>query len=209
MQAAKLFLPLVWIGTLLAVGLAFFVWWPSTENLTTYSLFPIFGLIAFTLMWTHYTAGALREYLQLPDGILKTHFQVTSYIVLFCILVHPILLETQLYLDGLGLPNQSIPAVYTTITERLAIVAGITALICFLLFELYRFFKDRSWWKYVEWANIVAMGLILWHGFTLGGELRQPWFQLVWAFYAVTFIGAVAYSGYSKRRKNHGRQEHV
>lgn len=209
MQAAKLFLPLVWIGTLLAVGLAFFVWWPSTENLTTYSLFPIFGLIAFTLMWTHYTAGALREYLQLPDGILKTHFQVTSYIVLFCILVHPILLETQLYLDGLGLPNQSIPAVYTTITERLAIVAGITALICFLLFELYRFFKDRSWWKYVEWANIVAMGLILWHGFTLGGELRQPWFQLVWGFYAVTFIGAVAYSGYSKRRKNHGRQEHV
>src|SRR5690349_1013421 len=99
MQAAKLFLPLVWIGTLLAVGLAFFLWWPSTENLTTYSLFPIFGLIAFTLMWTHYTAGALREYLQLPDGILKTHFQVTSYIVLFCILVHPILLETQLYLD--------------------------------------------------------------------------------------------------------------
>ena len=209
MPTPKLFRSLVWLGTLLAVGLAFFVWWPSTKNLTTYALFPIFGLTAFTLMWTHYTAGALREYLHLPDDTLSRHFQITSYIVLFCILVHPILLETQLYLDGLGLPYESIPTVYTTLRERLAIIAGITALICFLLFELYRFFKNRPWWKYVEWANVVAMSLILWHGFTLGGELRQPWFQIVWAFYAVTFAASVAYSGYSKRRNNHARQEHV
>lgn len=200
---------LVWAGTLLFVGLAFFVWWPSTKNLTTYALFPIFGLVAFTLMWTHYTAGALREHLRLPEETLRNHFHITSLIVLFCILAHPILLETQLYLDGLGLPYQSIPAVYTTTKERLAILAGITALVCFLLFELYRFFKNRSWWKYVEWANIAAMALILWHGFTLGGELRQPWFQVVWAFYAVTFVCAVAYSGYSKRRKRHGREKHV
>ena len=209
MPTPTLFRCLVWLGTVLVVGLAFFVWWPSTQNLTTYALFPIFGLVAFTLMWTNYTAGALRGYFRLPAGTLKTHAQITGYIVLFCILVHPILLETQLYLDGLGLPYESIPAVYTTLRERLAVIAGITALICFLLFELYRFFKDRPWWKYVEWANIAAMCLILWHGFTLGGELRQPWFQIVWAFYAVTFAASVAYSGYSKRRNNHAREEHV
>lgn len=209
MPTPTLFRSLVWLGTVLVVGLAFFVWWPSTQNLTTYALFPIFGLVAFTLMWTNYTAGALRGYFRLPAGTLKTHAQITGYIVLFCILVHPILLETQLYLDGLGLPYESIPAVYTTLRERLAVIAGITALICFLLFELYRFFKDRPWWKYVEWANIAAMCLILWHGFTLGGELRQPWFQIVWAFYAVTFAASVAYSGYSKRRNNHAREEHV
>ena len=208
MPSLKLFRSIVWLGTLLAVGLAFFVWWPSTKNLTTYALFPIFGLTAFTLMWTHYTAGTLREYLRLPEDTLSRHFQITSYIVLFCILVHPILLETQLYLDDLGLPYESIPTVYTTLRERLAIIAGITALICFLLYELYRFFKNRPWWKYVEWANVAAMILILWHGFTLGGELRQPWFQVVWAFYAVTFAASVAYSGYSKWRNNHARQEH-
>ena len=209
MPTPTLFRSLVWLGTVLVVGLAFFVWWPSTQNLTTYALFPIFGLVAFTLMWTNYTAGALRGYFRLPATTLKTHVQITGYIVLFCILMHPILLETQLYLDGLGLPYESIPAVYTTLRERLAIIAGITALICFMLFELYRFFKDRPWWKYVEWANIAAMCLILWHGFTLGGELRQPWFQIVWAFYAVTFAASVAYSGYSKRRNNHAREEHV
>lgn len=209
MSRTTLFQTLVWAGTLLVVALAFAVWWPSTENLTTYSLFPIFGLVAFTLMWTHYVAGALRLHLKLPESVLRRHFQITGYLVLFCILAHPLLLETQLYLDGLGLPYQSIPTVYATATERVAIIAGITALMCFLLFELYRFFKDRSWWKYVEWANIAAMGLILWHGFTLGGELRQPWFQIIWACYGVTFIAAVTYSGYSKRRNNHGREKHV
>ena len=194
---------------MLVIALAFVVWWPSTGNLTTYSLFPIFGLVAFTLMWTHYIAGALRTYFKLPESVLRLHFQITGYLVLFCILAHPLLLETQLYLDGLGLPYQSIPTVYTATTERLAIIAGIMALVCFLLFELYRFFKNRSWWKYIEWANIAAMGLILWHGFTLGGELRQPWFQIIWAGYSVTFIAAITYSGYSKRRNNHGREEHV
>ena len=194
-----------WLGTFVVAGLALFVWWPSTENLTSYSLFPLFGLMAFTLMWTHYAAGAMREYFNLPKETLGLHFQLTSYLVLFCIIAHPLLLELQLYLDGLGLPYESIPAVYTTVLERVAVIAGITALVCFLFFELYRFYKDRAWWKYVEWANVGAMFLILAHGFTLGGELRQPWFQVVWLFYAVTLVGAVAYSGYSKRRNNYGR----
>lgn len=205
MKSPKLFQLAIWLLTLAVVGAALYVWWPSTENLTSYSLFPIFGLIAFSLMWTHYTAGALRNYYGLPEETLKRHFQITSYLVLFCILVHPTLLETQLFVDGFGFPPFSPFGVYTSFIERLAVLAGMTALTCFLLFELHRFYKNRSWWKYVEWANIIAMGLILWHGFTLGGELRQPWFQVVWAFYAVTFVGAVAYSYiYKRRTSSHG-----
>lgn len=206
MNPAKLLVSGAWLLTAVVVSLALFVWWPSTKNLTTYSLFPLFGLLAFSLMWTHYIAGAVRKYLKQPEETLRVHFKLTSYFVLLFILIHPFLLELQLYLDGLGLPHQSIPAVYTTSIERVAILAGVTALLCFLAFELYRFFKGRSWWKYVEWANIAAMLLILWHGFTLGGELRQPWFQVVWAFYGVTFIAAVAYSGSIKRRNDHGRK---
>lgn len=205
MKSPKLFQLAMWLLTLAVVGAALYVWWPSTENLTTYSLFPIFGLTAFSLMWTHYVGGAAREYFGLPEGTLRRHFQITSYIVLLCILIHPTLIDLQLYLDGFGLPPQNLFAVYTTLAERLAILAGITALTCFLLFELHRFYKNRSWWKYIEWANIAAMFLILAHGFTLGGELRQPWFQVVWAFYAVTLMGSVAYSYIYKRRTiSHG-----
>lgn len=200
MNRTKLFQLGTWLATVTVVGIALFVWWPATNHLTTYTLFPIFGLTAFSLMWIHYVSGALRRYLDLPADTLRLHFQITSYLVLLFILIHPTLLETQLYLDGFGLPPESLLAAYVSTTQRVAILAGVTALVTFLFFELHRFFKAKSWWKYVEWANISAMLLILWHGFTLGGALREPWFQLVWIFYAVTFVLAVAYSGYSKRR---------
>lgn len=158
-------------------------------------------------MWLHYVVGALRTYLQLPTSVVATYFKITSYIVLLCILFHPFIFYVQLYLDGLGLPYQAVPSVYPKLLEQLAVYAGVVALLCFLAFELHRVFKNRSWWKYIEWANIAAMILILWHGFTLGGELRQPWFMVVWGFYAITFICAVGYSRYSKQRSHHGSKE--
>lgn len=195
----------VWLLSILVVALALFVWWPATKNLNSYTLFPIFGLIAFSLMWVHYVTGALRRYFGVGPETFTRHLQITGYIVLFCILAHPGIFDFQLYLDGLGLPFQAIPQVYPRAIEQIAILAGVTALGIFLFFELHRFFKDRKWWRFVEWANILAMGLILWHGFTLGGELRQPWFQGIWLFYAVSFVAAVGYSEYHKRRVHHGK----
>lgn len=194
----------VWLLTLVVLLLALAVWWPATRHLTPYTVFPLFGLIAFSFMWVHFVAEAVRRYLDTPRDTLRRHFQITSYIVLFCILAHPLILETKLFVDGFGLPHQSLPAVYTQAIERVAILAGITALICFLAFEFHRLYKDRAWWRYVEWANLIAMLLIIWHGFTLGGAFRQPWFQVIWAGYAVTFVAAVTYSEYHKRRTLHG-----
>ena len=188
-----------WLLGGLTVFLALFVWWPATENLTVYSLFPIFGLIAFGLMWTHYITGALRRYFAVPSETIKRYFQITSYIVLFSILVHPFLLDFQLFLDGNGLPPFSRNAIYTEGIQQFAIFLGTVSLVFFLLYELHRFFKDRSWWKYIEYANIAAMFLILYHGFTLGGNLREPWFQVVWAFYAVSLLVAVIYTELKKR----------
>jgi len=191
----------MWLLSAVVVGLAIAVWLPEPDDeITAYVLFPVFGIIAFSLMWTHYIGGAVRRYLGLDKTVLHRQFMITSYAVLFCILVHPALLELQLYLDGLGLPLESLPIVYPEGIERLAILAGATALICFLFYELHRFFSDRSWWKYVEWANVGAMLLILWHGFTLGGELGTGWFRALWFFYGISFIAAVIYSEYHKRR---------
>jgi hypothetical protein len=197
----------IWALTATVVGLALFVWWPSAEDLSLYALFPLFGLLAFSLMWTHYIAGALRRFFDYPKEILSNHFKITSLVVLFLILAHPFILYLQLYLDGLGLPYQSIPIAYPGVMQRAGIYMGVIALVIFLSYELYRFFKDRPWWRYVEWANVGAMFLILWHGFTLGGELRQPWFQAIWVSYAVLLLSAVTYTEYSKRKDaSHGRE---
>lgn len=205
MQKPVLYKSAIWTLTGAVVAVALFVWWPSGSGITLYSIFPLLGLTAFSLMWVHYIASALRRFFRLPDDINSFHYMVTSYLVLILILSHPFIFYIQLYLDGLGLPYQSIPAVYPGIMQRIAVFAGVVALIIFLAYELNRFFHDRSWWRWVERANIGAMFIILWHGFTLGGELREPWFQVVWITYAVVLLYAVAYTGYSKRKESlHG-----
>jgi len=193
-----------WGLALTTTVLALIVWLPSTASgLTTYVLFPVFGLIAFGLMWGHYVIGAFRRVLGVEGDVLKVYWGVTSWIVLFCILAHPFLVDFQLYLDGLGLPPNSLFSVYVRPLDQLALYAGFTALLSFLAFELYRFFQTKPWWKYVEWLNIFAMCLILFHGFVLGGELRMPWFQVLWFGYGLTFALSVVYTGYYERRKNH------
>lgn len=189
---------------LLTTIAAFIVWLPSTaDGLTPYVLFPLFGLVAFGLMWGHYVMGALRRLLKIDEQALSAYWNVTSWIVLFCILAHPFLLEFQLYLDGLGLPPGSLFETYVRPIDRLALLAGFTALLSFLAFELYRWFQHRPWWKYIQWLNIAAMVLILWHGFTLGTELRSPWFLVIWFGYALSFAASVAYTGYHNRRKKY------
>ncbi len=200
MNTTKFLNTSAWLLSGITLILALAVWWPATENLTTYSLFPLFGIIAFGLMWAHYITGALKRYLGLPHEKLSLYYQLTGYVVLFCILIHPFLLDLQLFLDGNGLPPFSRFEIYTEMAQKTAIFIGTVSLVFFLMFELHRFFSDRSWWKYVEWANIAAMFGILYHGFTLGTNIMQPWFKVIWGFYAISLIVAVVYTEFYKRR---------
>jgi hypothetical protein len=200
----KTLVPFSWALSASVVLIAFIVWSPALNNLTSYTLFPLFGLVAFSLMWVHYITGALRQYSDLPSSpALKRHFKLTSYVVLFCILAHPGLLEIQAYLDGLGLPLSSLPKLYPEAIKLFAIVLGYTALFGFLFYELYRVYGEKPWWRYVQWANILAMLFILYHALTLGTNLHTPWFQAVWVFYGITFILSAGYSEYRTYQSHH------
>lgn len=190
----------VWALTLVVLVLPILAWLPRASQLTLYTLFPLFGLLAYSLMWAHYVAGALRRYLGFDDTVLHLHFYLTSWLVLGLILLHPFLFELGLYLDGLGLPPANLFSVYPGVLERLGILAAVVALVCFLFYEFHRIYKAKSWWRYVETANEVAMGFIIFHGFTLGGEIRNGWYYSVWVVMAVTLGLCVAYSRYHKRR---------
>lgn len=198
-----------WLLSLLSVVLSFAAWAPRRGSLEPYNVFPLLGLLAFGLMWSHYISGALRAWKGLPKETLSRHFRITSAFVLFFLLAHPFMIELQLFLDGFGTPPGSFAAVYPALIDRVALLAGATALTFFLLFELHRFYGEKPWWKYVEWANVGAMVLILWHGFVLGGELNTPWFKIIWASYAVTFALSVGYTEYHKRRISHGKPNRV
>lgn len=197
----------------LAAGLA--AWLQGIHgDIGVYELFPLLGSMAWLLMWTHYVSGSIKRYLHLAQDktILKNYFSITGVVVLALILLHPGLLYIGLFNDGLGLPPYSAFAVYQTASMRIALVLGSIALTAFLLFELGRWFRHKGWWRYIEGANIAAMGLIFVHGLLIGGGL-SGWFRVVWILLGVLLALSIVYNWrYDKQQANkeengHGRKQ--
>jgi hypothetical protein len=190
-----------WSLSLGVTILAFITWGRDNawqfQHLSPYQLFPVLGLIAFSLMWSHYVMGTVRELLGAKEAVLKRYFQWTGYAVLALICLHPGLLIYQLYRDGVGLPPGSYES-YAAHGLGWITLLGTASLFIFLAFELHRVFGERSWWRYVVDASDAAMLGILYHGFRLGSQLQQGWYRYVWLVYTVTFV-AVLVRKYSRR----------
>ncbi len=169
------------------------------QGLTIYTIFPPLGLIAFGLMWTHFIMGGLRRYADVQKRRRDTYMTVSMGLVLALIILHPGLLWLGLYRDGLGLPPFSYLMAYES--QLIAVLLGSLGLVIFLAFECKRWFGTRSWWRFVEWAQIVGMAAIFFHAIELGGELRQDWYAAVWWFYGLTLAAVVIYSWVHDTRK--------
>lgn len=171
----------------------------GASTLTIYDVFPVFGLVAFSLMWTHYISGSIRRLMNLEKAKSDLYWSVSSGLVLAAIILHPLLLETGLIRDGLGLP----PANYFTAYQSLGwfLVLGCTALLIFLSFETKRWWGEKSWWKWVEFAQIPALIAIFIHSSVLGRELSVPWFRTIWWLYGLTLVGAWIYNYYYDKQR--------
>lgn len=187
-----------WLTSLVVTVLAVTTWWQClsvpVSKLSVYDVFPLFGLVAFSLMWAHYAVGAIRAYLGAGKSVTNMWFRFTAYMVLFAILMHPGLLEYQLWRDSGSL----LPYSYVAPGLAWTVILGQVALLAFLAFESHRYFKQKTWWHWVERASDVAMFLILIHAYKLGCSLLPGWFQYVWFFYGLTLALAIGYSTYHR-----------
>lgn len=176
--------------------LAVYAWGNSYEwdviGLSLYQYFPLFGLLAFSLMWSHYIASVVRQFYSIDKSVLRQYFDITSYLVLIFILLHPSLLALQRWRDGFGLPPGS-QLGYMGPMLKYAIVLGMIALPLILMYELRRFYSGRKWWKFVEIAVDIAVVLAYIHSLKLGGLLQAGWYKTVWLFYGITLIMSIAY----------------
>ncbi len=165
---------------------------------TTYAIFPLLGLIAFSFMWGHYIVWALRDMSGATEDQTKLYTSITQAIVLLALLLHPGLLIWQLFQDGYGLPPQSYVAAYS---EALApfILLGTLSLFAFLAYELKRWLETKKIWKVILGANHIAMVLIIIHAFKLGTHVQSGWFRGVFVFYALTLIATYIYLGIRKK----------
>ena len=205
MDKSKMVKILAWAISVKVVILAIVAWGSDLNwhlgGISPYQLFPLFGLLAFSLMWAHYIASVLRQILKVDMGALKKYFEVTSWAVLVLIVLHPGLLTYQLWKDGLGLPPGSVVNNYVAPGLGWVVTLAEVSLLIFLAYELHRWFKQKPWWKYIQYASDVAMLAIFYHGLRLGGQLQSGWFRYVWFYYGLTLLGALAYGYINKLKK--------
>lgn len=192
---------IAWSLSVIVTAIATYAWgdFINWRFNSSYRLFPLFGLLAFSIMWSHYIAVALRIRYKPEKGNLKKYFSYTSKAVLVFILLHPGLLIWQLWRDGLGLPPKSFLENYVNPSMKGAVILGTISFFVFLSFELHRVYGRRSWWKYVQYGSDVAMVMVFIHGLRLG-SLMNGWFRYVWYFYGITYLTALLYTYIQKAK---------
>jgi len=190
-----------WLLSLAVISTAFIAWGRDANwhilSTGTYLLFPLFGLLAFSTLWSQYIVVATREFFNVDRTALSNYFKVTGYLVLLFILLHPGLFAWQLWRDGKGLPPGS-ELHYVLPSLRGVVILGMINLTILLLFELRRVFAKKSWWRYMTYLVDLVMLSIFYHSLRLGTLLQHGWLRAVWLFYGATLVMALGYI-YSKR----------
>lgn len=189
-----------WSLSTLVTLLAVIVWgqyygWHLAFN--AYIIFPVLGLVAYSIMWSHYIASAVREMLGINREVLAKYYRWTGYAVLVLICMHPGLLIFQRFRDGFGFPPHSYET-YVAPGLGWVTLLGTASLLVFLAFEFHRKFGKEPWWHYVTEAGDVAMLAIFYHGLRLGMQLQNGWYRYVWWFYGITLV-AVLIRSYSRK----------
>ncbi|MFI5271210.1 MAG: hypothetical protein ACHQT9_04155 [Candidatus Saccharimonadales bacterium] len=179
------------VSILAVVGWAGYFQW-HIFPISTYQFFPVLGLLAFSILWTHYIIVFLKTRWSINRAVTANYFRWTGYAVLALICLHPGLLIYQRFRDGYGLPPHSYETYVAPGLGWITLV-GTTCLLIFLAFELHRFFGKKSWWHYVSDASDLAMLGIAYHSLRLGTTLQQGWLRYVWYFYVVTLVMVLLY----------------
>lgn len=175
--------PLVaWLNT--------YQWAPPITALT---VFPLLGVWAWGIMWTHYILGWLR--LRMPERFERDELygKYTAWLVLALILLHPSLLAGQQYQRFGMLPPESYTS-YVASSMELFVYFGIVGLFVFLSYEIFLRLKHKLWlrkiWGWVGLTQIAAMLLIFVHGFAIGDSVLYGWINIYWLLLGVLLLPA-------------------
>lgn len=171
--------------------------WLQTYNwrltLTIPAVFPLLGVLAWSIMWTHYANGWLQ--IKHPEKIKKNQLysSVSTWLVLGLLLLHPGLLAWQQYRLFGTLPPESFFATVATNLEPFVAIA-IFALILFLAYEIVHRLKEKPAIKrasgWISISQVIAMILIFIHGLAVGQTVLSGWMELWWIFLGILLLPA-------------------
>ena len=146
------------------------------------SIFPLLGVWAWLIMWTHYIfwwAEKRNKALRASERYDK----ISMWLVLVLILLHPGLLAWEQYRLFGTLPPESFNT-YVATDLQVFVSMGSLALLLFLAYEIVHRLRSSDWLKrHRGWASAsqaVAMTLIFIHGLMIGETVLYGWMLGVW-----------------------------
>lgn len=159
---------------------------------TPRSIFPLLGIWAWSIMWTHYIVGAIE--LRYPGTIAKNKYgQISAWFVLGLLLLHPGLLG-YVQQQELGLVGNEGFVAYVGASSEIFVTYGIIALLIFLSYEIFMRIRHheriQKYWGFVSVSQMIAMVLIFVHGLGVGQSLQIPWIRGYWIFLGVLLMPA-------------------
>jgi hypothetical protein len=180
---------LIVLGATLAVAVPILVHirnvdWGNSSLIA--GLFPIFGLLAFTLLWLHAISGVFEEWLR-ERFDFDTFVHYTALTILVSIILHPLLVLILLDFNILGIW-----------AGGTGIRLGIIGLFLLLTYDVGKMLKHRAFfsrnWNTILIVSNIGFILTFFHSLMLGSDLQSGWMRSLWIFYGVTAILALIYT---------------
>lgn len=175
--------------SLFIVGYPLSVWYQNTsltlDRTLLLSLFPAFGLIAFTVMYLHIIGRPFKRVLN--QYILFDLFErLSSYIVLVAILLHPVLRTVYFSMSGLSL------------SPTFPVALGIIGLLMLITYDLGKAFARSAWvrqhWFIIDVVSTLGFYVIWVHAFLIGSDLQVGFMHTLWIFYGASALLASGYT---------------
>lgn len=158
------------------------------------ALFPVFGLLAFTLLWLHAMSGVFEEWLRARfDFDAFVHY--TSLIILASIILHPLLL--------LIIAQFNVLAIFAPGEHQLALFLGLFGLLLLLTYDIGKALKKHEFfsknWNAILIISNIGFILTFFHSLMLGSDLQSGPLRVLWIFYGTTAILGIIYTYGIKR----------
>lgn len=162
--------------------------------LTISALFPLLGVLAWSIMWTHYIYNWMCIHYPTTYTPNILYDKVSTWLVLGLILLHPGLLGWQQYRLFGTLPPDSF---YAGVAENLEpfVAIGAFALILFLLYEIVSRLRQKQYiqdiWGWISLSQVLAMVLVFVHGLQVGQVVLSGWMIGWWITLGLLLLPAL------------------
>lgn len=185
--------PLALLTIIFALVVPITIWAQSygwrLSGLTNAELFPLFGLLAFSLMWLQVVFVHIFVNI---GATFHRWFSVSAGLGIFVfIILHPLLLATAQFEATEKLPPESWYKVVSG-KYRDYITIGIIAWLTFLAYDVARLVKKASWYPRYSWiiryTGHAAFLLIFIHGLGLGTHLQGGFARVIWVFFGASAL---------------------